>query len=211
MTETLEAPEAPTPRSQRRRMLRTRSTKVLWFAEVGIVIVVAVVIAVVLRTFIVGTYSIPSGSMEPTLNINDRILVNKLAYHLGSIHRADIVVFTTPPTEHCGGPPVNDLVKRVVGLPGDTISLSGGYVYVNGTRLAQPWLPTAVQKETFPGPAGTPYALTQPFKVPAGEIYVMGDNREFSCDSRYWGPVKESTVVGKVDVRFWPLTRFHLF
>jgi signal peptidase I len=103
------------------------------------------------------------------------------------------------------------LVKRVIGLPGDTVSLSGGDVYINGKLLNQPWLPASVQTETFPGPAGTPYSLSQSYKVPAGEIYVMGDNREFSCDSRYWGPVKASTVVGKVDVRFWPLTRFHLF
>jgi signal peptidase I len=179
--------------------------------ELSAIIFVAVVLAIVLRTFVVGTYLIPSGSMEPTLMINDRILVDKLSFHLHGVDRADIVVFSTPPDENCGGTPVADLVKRVIGLPGETISLFGGQVYIDGRRLPEPWLPADVQDSTQPGPSGTSYSLQRPFKVPAGDVYVMGDNRGVSCDSRYWGPIPESSIVGKVDFRIWPLSRIHFF
>jgi signal peptidase I len=171
----------------------------------------AVLLAIVLRTFVVGTYLIPSGSMEPTLMINDRIMVDKLSYHLHGIHRGDIVVFSTPPTENCGGAPVANLVKPVIGLPGETISLSGGQVYIDGQVLAEPWLPGVNQRSTTRGPSQAPYALSHPYKVPAGRVFVMGDNRTVSCDSRYWGPILESSIVGKVDLRMWPVSRLHSF
>jgi len=145
------------------------------------------------------------------LQINDRILVDKLSYDFHGVGRADIVVFSTPADEHCAGPPVANLVKRVIGLPGETISLSDGQVYINGKLLREPWLTTAAATETDPGPSSKPYALQHPYKIPAGNVYVMGDNRAESCDSRYWGPIRESTIVGKVDVRIWPLSRFHFF
>jgi signal peptidase I len=160
---------------------------------------------------VVATYSIPSGSMEPTLQVGDRIVVDKLSYHLHGVDRGNIIVFSTPPNERCAGPPVADLVKRVIGLPGETISLSGGRVYINGHVLPEPWLPAATQTETFPGPSGQPYSLHQPYRIPGGDIYVMGDNRSFSCDSRYWGPIRQSTIVGKVDLRIWPLSRLGFF
>ena len=112
-----------------------------WIKEAVIVVVVAVLVAVLLRAFVVQTFFIPSGSMEPTLQIGDRILVNKLSYHLHGVDRGDIVVFSRPPTENCGGPEVNDLVKRVIGLPGDVISLANGYVYVDGKRLDESLAP----------------------------------------------------------------------
>jgi signal peptidase I len=180
-------------------------------AELGVLIVVAVVLAVILRTFVIGTYLIPSGSMEPTLMINDRILVDKLSYHLHGVHRADVIVFATPHNEDCGGTPVADLVKRVVGLPGETISLGGGRVYINGKLLSQPWLVSDEQGVTYTGPSLAPYSLRKPYKIPPGDVYVMGDNRTVSCDSRYWGPVPESSIVGKVDLRIWPLSRVHFF
>jgi signal peptidase I len=197
---------ATTPPAEESKPKRSR-----WLVEGVVIIAVAIVVAVLLRTFVVGTYSIPSGSMEPTLNVNDRILVDKLAYHFHSVHTGDVVVFTTPKDEHCAGPPVNDLVKRVIGLAGQTITLSDGQVYIDSKLLAQPWLPAVVQHQTYPIPSGAPYGLTKPYRVPAGDVFVMGDNRTESCDSRYWGPIKTSTIVGKVDVRFWPLSRFKLF
>jgi signal peptidase I len=182
-----------------------------WIVELVVVIVVAVVVAFLLRTYVVATYSIPSGSMEPTLQVGDRIVVDKLSYDLHGVDRGNIIVFSTPPKEDCAGPPVADLVKRVIGLPGETISLSGGRVYINGHVLDEPWLPAAVRTETYPGPSQQPYALHSPYRIPQGDVYVMGDNRTFSCDSRYWGPVAESTIVGKVDLRIWPLSRIGLF
>ncbi len=193
-------PDAPTP-----------NKSVRWAWELGSVVVVAVVIAVLLRTFVIATYSIPSGSMEPTLQIGDRIVVDKLSYDLHGVDRGNIIVFSTPPNEDCAGPPVADLVKRVVGLPGETISLAGGNVYIDGKLLDQSWLPASEQGKTYPGPSGEPYALHHPFHIPEGDVYVMGDNRMLSCDSRYWGPIKESTIVGKVDLRIWPLSNFTFF
>jgi signal peptidase I len=199
-----DAPPTPTGRPASGRSGR-------WILELGIVVVVAVVVAVLLRTFVVATYSIPSGSMEPTLQVGDRIVVDKLSYHLHGIDRANIIVFSTPPHEDCAGPPVSDLVKRVIGLPGETIALAGGRVYIDGKLLDEPWLPAIDQADTYPGPSPAPYSLHNPYPIPSGYVYVMGDNRTESCDSRYWGPVRESTIVGKVDLRIWPLTRLGFF
>ncbi len=150
--------------------------------------------------------------MEPTLQIGDRILVNKLSYHLHGVDRGDIVVFSRPPAENCGGPEVNDLVKRVIGLPGDVLSLSSNHdVDVDGKRLEETWLPSSERGNTFPGPAGSSFNLARPYRVPANDYFVMGDNRTDSCDSRYWGPISKSLIVGKVDVRVWPISSVHIF
>jgi signal peptidase I len=182
-----------------------------WLREAVVVVVVAVLVAILLRTFVVQTFFIPSGSMEPTLHVGDRILVNKLSYHLHGVGRGDIVVFSRPPAENCGGPEVNDLVKRVVGLPGETLSLSGGHVYVDGRRLGESWLPASEQGITRPGPGGTLYGLQHAYRVPANDYFVMGDNRTDSCDSRFWGPISRSLIVGKVEMRVWPLTSIGFF
>jgi len=182
-----------------------------WLREIVVVVLVALVVALLLRVFVVQTFFIPSGSMEPTLQIGDRILVNKLSYHLHGVGRGDIVVFSRPPAENCGGAEVNDLVKRVVGLPGETISLAQGHVDIDGKALPETWLPSSVQGTTEAGPAGTPYNLTKPYVIPANHYFMMGDNRTESCDSRYWGPISRSLIVGKVDVRVWPVTSFHFF
>ena len=195
------AAKAPAPKIPISRLL----------LQAAVVVALAVIIAVVLRTFVVGTYVIPSGSMEPTLMINDRIIVDKLSYHMHGVHRGDIVVFSTPPAENCGGPPVSDLVKRVIGLPGDTISLASGRVYIDGRLLREPWFPLGAEPPTTPGPSLAPYSLQHPYTVPTGHVYVMGDNRTISCDSRYWGPILTSSIVGKVDLRVWPLSRIHFF
>jgi signal peptidase I len=182
-----------------------------WWVELLAVVVGAVIIAFLLRTFVVATYSIPSGSMEPTLQIGDRIVVDKLSYHLHGVGTGDIVVFSTPADENCAGPPVSDLVKRIIALPGQTISLSEGRVYINGELLPEPWLPLAVRTQTYPGPSLASYSLHHSYRVPTGDVYVMGDNRPDSCDSRYWGPIHESTIVGKVDLRIWPFSRIAFF
>jgi signal peptidase I len=183
-----------------------------WVRQGLVVVVVAVGLAVLLRTFVVQTFFIPSGSMMPTLQVGDRIVVNKLSYDLHGVDRGNIVVFTRPPNEHCAGPPVADLVKRVIGLPGETISLNGrGYVEINGKRLDETWLPTSVRGATYPGPPGTAFNLVHPYKIPANDYFVMGDNRMNSCDSRYWGPISKSEIVGKVDLRIWPLRSLEIF
>jgi signal peptidase I len=182
-----------------------------WIREGILIVAVAVVVAVLLRAFVVQTFYIPSGSMEPTLQIGDRILVNKLSYHLHGVDRGDIVVFSRPATENCGGPEVNDLVKRVVALPGEVVSLSNGYVSIDGRRLDESWLPQSEQGKTEPGPAGNSANLQHPYQVPANDYFVMGDNRGDSCDSRWWGPISKSLIVGKVEVRVWPISSLRFF
>jgi signal peptidase I len=177
-----------------------------------VVILVAVGVAVLLRAFVVETFFIPSGSMLPTLQIGDHIVVDKLSYDLHGVEPGDIVVFSRPADEDCAGPPVSDLVKRVIGLPGETISLNGrGYVEINGKRLDESWLPASVQGTTYPGPPGTAFNLAHPYKVPANHYFVMGDDRGDSCDSRFWGPISGSEIVGKVDLRVWPLSALSFF
>ena len=188
-----------------------RPTSNHWLREGVVIVVVAVLVAVLLRTFVVQTFFIPSGSMEPTLQVGDRIIVNKLSYDLHGVNRGDIVVFSRPSAENCGGEQVNDLVKRVIGMPGDVMSVSGGYVYVDGQKLDETWLPAEEQGKTQSGPTGGSSNLAQPYRVPANTYFVMGDNRENSCDSRFWGPVAKSLIVGKVELRIWPLSSIHLF
>lgn len=161
-----------------------------------IILLVAVAVSFVVRAYAFQTFFIPSGSMEPTLLIGDRIVVDKLSVDFGSIHRGDILVFKAPPTENCGGPPVTDLVKRVIGLPGDVLTSKGNTIYVNGKPLAENW--------PHNEPLGPPIGHVV---VPANHYFMMGDNHNDSCDSRSWGPITRSEIIGKAFLRIWPLTR----
>jgi signal peptidase I len=177
---------------QRRRRRRA-------LAEAAVTVLVAVLLAGLLRTFAFQTFWIPSSSMVPTLGVYDRILVQKAFFTWHDVHQGDIVVFRHPPLDQCGGSQEDDLVKRVIALPGQTIYSSGGTIYVNGKPLAEPYLPHY-------DPLGPPIpgaSSQHPYRVPPGEFYMMGDNRAISCDSRYWGPIKGSTIVGKVVLVFW--------
>ncbi len=175
-----------------------RSRRWRWVLEWAAVLVVAVGVAVGIRTFVVQTFYIPSESMVPTLMVGDRILVDKLSYHLHAVHRGDVVVFGRPPGETADN--VKDLVKRVIGLPGDVISSVSGHVDIDGKPLAEPWLPHGVI---------TTGIETQ--KIPPSEYFVMGDNRTDSQDSRYFGPIRRSLIVGHVVLRIWPLSAIHFF
>jgi signal peptidase I len=190
---------------------KRRSWLIILLIPVALVLVISLVTALILRLFVVQTFFIPSGSMEPTLKIGDRIVVDKLSYRHSGAKAGDIVVFARPPAENCGGGDVADLVKRVIALPGQTISLADGNVFINGRPQREPWLPAPVRSTTLAGPAGTSYNLQKPFVVPSDDYFVMGDNRTESCDSRYWGPISKSLIVGKVVVRIWPLGDFHIF
>jgi signal peptidase I len=172
-----------------------------WLIEWLAVLVVALLLALGVRTFVAQMFYIPSGSMLPTLQIGDRIVVDKLSYELHSVHRGDIVVFRRPPLEQ---DPYSDLVKRVIGLPGDVISTVGGHVYIDGKPLAEPWLPQP-QPPTLPSPLPYAFSLNRPYTVPPGDYFVMGDNRTDSEDSRYFGPISGSLIVGKVAFVIWPL------
>jgi len=167
--------------------------------ELGVIVLVAVLLSAVVRTFVFQTYFIPSSSMVPTLGVYDRILVQKAFFNWHDVRAGDIVVFSHPPLDHCPGPQNGDLVKRVIALPGQTIYSSGNNIYVNGRLLAEPYLP----KHDPLGPPIPNATRAHPYRVPAGEFYMLGDNRAISCDSRYWGPIEGSTIVGKVILVWW--------
>jgi signal peptidase I len=173
-----------------------------WVIEWLVVLVVALVLAVGVRAYVAQMFYIPSGSMLPTLQIGDRIVVDKLSYGLHGVGRGDIVVFRRPPLERAD---YADLVKRVIGLPGDTISSVGGRVYIDGKPLAEPWLPQPVPA-TAPSPVPYGFSLARPYTVPAGQYYVMGDNRTNSEDSRYFGAISGNLIVGKMAFVVWPLS-----
>jgi signal peptidase I len=161
------------------------------------VIAVALVLAVGVRSYVIQTFYIPSGSMEPTLNIGDRILVFKLAYDFASPAIGDVVVFKAPPSEHCGEPSVVDLVKRIVGVPGDRISSSGNVILINGKPLVQDWTHYANLNDPI-----------SPQRIAPNHYFMVGDNHPASCDSRVWGTVPRSDIIGKVVLKIWPLSQF---
>jgi signal peptidase I len=189
---TLEIDETP-PLPVSKRRSRQRSV-IEWL----IVIVVAVLVSLLIRTYVFQTFFIPSASMEPTLHIGDRIIVNKLSVELGTVHVGDILVFKAPKAvaTDCGDT-VADLVKRVIGVPGDTLYSKGNTIYVNNEPLKQPWTHVAdIGVKTI-----------KPTYVTKNHYFMMGDNEPNSCDSRYWGLIPRSAVIGKAFVRIWPLSR----
>lgn len=168
-----------------------------WLLEWTLVIVLALGLAVGVRTYVLQTFFIPSGSMEPTLDVGNRILVLKIAYDFTSPAIGDVIVFKAPPTEHCGDPSVTDLVKRIVGLPGERIASRGNQILINGHVLRQDWPHYTLLL--------TPI---RPQVIPANQYFVMGDNHPASCDSRDWGTVPSKDIIGKVVLKIWPLSQF---
>jgi signal peptidase I len=185
-----DAPPAPKERSRHRG-----------FIEWMIVLVAAIVLSLLVRTFVFQTYFIPSSSMKPTLYMGNRIMVDKLSVEFGHINIGDIVVFTAPPAvaSECGDT-VADLVKRVIGVPGDHLSSRGNTIYVNGKPLHENWS----HYEPLGGPINN-------VTVPPGQYFMMGDNHANSCDSRVWGTVPRANIIGKVFLKFWPLSQWHWF
>lgn len=168
-----------------------------WLLEWTLVIVLALGLAVGVRTYVLQTFFIPSGSMEPTLDVGNRILVLKIAYDFTSPAIGDVIVFKAPPAEHCGDPSVTDLVKRIVGLPGQRIASRGNQILINGHVLRQDWPHYTLLL--------TPI---RPQVIPANQYFVMGDNHPASCDSRDWGTVPSKDILGKVVLKIWPLSQF---
>jgi signal peptidase I len=158
-------------------------------------IVVAFVIAMIIRAFCVQAYKIPSGSMLNTLLIGDHILVNKLAYKFSKPSFGDIIVFEYPLD------PSKDFIKRVLGCPGDKLSIKDKVVYRNGQKISEPY--TIYQDNNNLTTPGNPRDNINEFVVPKGYYFVMGDNRDSSFDSRYWGFVKREMIKGKALIIYW--------
>lgn len=193
MQEVEEQPEAPKSRAAGWRQIR----------EWVVVLISAVLIAAVLRTFVVQQFYIAGPSMETTLFGDDRVLVNKLSYRFGEPSRGDVVVFDRITTN---GDTVqhDDLIKRVIGLPGDVVEMRDCVVYINDTALDEPWLPAEFREPSNDADTrcGTP--IVEPTTVGSHEVYLIGDNRPMSFDSRMFGPVSIDLIVGRAVVVIWP-------
>lgn len=186
----LTTPESPTP---------TPLLHQLWqkWGETIQILVLALALAVFIRTFVAEPRYIPSESMLPTLAVGDRSIVEKLSYYSHPPQRGDIVVFVPPPQlQDQGYGRDQAFIKRVIGLPGDTIAVTNGSVYVNRQLLLESYI------------AEPPDYAMSPMVVPAGQLFVMGDNRNNSNDSHVWGFLPQGNIIGHACFRFWPLERF---
>lgn len=184
-----------------------------WYREWSEALIVAVILALIIRTFLFQAFKIPSGSMLDTLLIGDHLLVNKFIYgthvpftdnsylKLRDPQRGDVIVFEFPEDEDKSFFQRRDFIKRVIGTPGDIIEIKSKQVYVNGHLYR---IPQEVHKDEHVVPAvAGPRDFAGPIKVPADSYFVMGDNRDFSFDSRFWGFVHKSKIKGLAFIKYW--------
>ncbi|RMF42257.1 MAG: signal peptidase I [Deltaproteobacteria bacterium] len=184
-----------------------------WWREYGEALIVAAILALIIRAFVVQAFKIPSGSMEDTLLVGDHLLVNKFIYGIQlpfseqryftirHPQRGDVIVFEFPRDEGKPWLERRDFIKRVVGTPGDTVEVRDKKVYVNGKLWK---IPQEVHKENgIVGPQYGPRDNMKPVKVPEGHFFVMGDNRDRSYDSRFWGFVPEEKIKGLAFIKYW--------
>jgi signal peptidase I len=162
-------------------------------------LLIAIVLAAVIRYFLFAPIVVDGLSMMPTLHDQDRMIVSKFGYKIGKPERFDIIVFHAPENK--------DYIKRVIGLPGDKIEYKDDTLYVNGKAYEEPYL-DEYKKQVIDGPLTEPFTLEEKIgqeTVPEGELFVMGDNRRFSKDSRHIGTVPMEKVLGETNVLYWPL------
>lgn len=199
-------------RTSSRHPRHARARQGVW-GELPLLVLTAIVLAVLVKGFLVQAFFIPSRSMEPTLDVGDRVVVSRLSYRLGTPQHGELVVFLRPTSERRpadsgalswmrravaqgfgGTPPGNeDLIKRMVGLPGDVVEGRDGRLWRNGRPVDEPYL----APRTFTDDFG-------PVRIAPDHYWVMGDNRQDSADSRYFGQVPRSALVGRAVVRIWP-------
>jgi signal peptidase I len=209
------SPSAPTgPADLRSKWIRL-------FREYAVLVVVAVILASLVRAFLGQAYWIPSESMVPTLQKRDRVIVSRISFKIGDPERGDIVVFQNPgfvdegnkdPISRAarnvlelvgiGQPKEKYYIKRAIGMPGDKLSIHDNHVFINGKELAEPWL----EKNVFTADNST-YGGTE-IVIPKDKYFMMGDNRDYSADSRVFGLVNRSAMVGRAFVRIYPFGRF---
>ncbi len=161
-------------------------------------LVLTLIIFLVIQTFIAQPYQVEQMSMENTLLPHQYVLVDKLTPRFDPYKRGDIVVFM-PPGAAPGSTP---FIKRVIGLPGDTLDIRNGHVFINGQEISEPYV--------FPGQTTEPLGGQDHWVVPANSLFVMGDHRENSSDSRVFGPVPIANVIGRAWLRYWPLNTFEI-
>lgn len=155
----------------------------------------SIFLALGIRTFVAEARYIPTGSMEPTLEINDRLFIEKVSYHFTLPERGDIVVFWPPDSLLREGERREAFIKRVIGLPGDVVEITNGTVFINDAPLQEDYI------------KASPNYIWGPREVPENSYLVLGDNRNNSSDSHVWGFVPQENIIGKAVVRFWPPNR----
>jgi signal peptidase I len=223
------------PSERRRRSLIRRKEMPLW-QELPLLLIVAFCLAVLIRTFLVQAFYIPSGSMEKTLLVKDRVLVNKVVYDMRDPVRGEIVVFrgtdnwapeVTEPVSNAFGaklgrtvgdlvgvsrPGERDFIKRVIGLPGDKVACcdAQGRITVNGVGIDEPYIADGYNSDLNqpPNPTQCTSRRFTEVTIPAGEMFVMGDHRKISQDARCQGPVPIKNIIGRAFVIVWPSSRF---
>jgi len=179
------------------RVSRSRGRVLL---EYGLMLLVAIAVAYAAEALAVKPFVIPTASMANTVQPGDRVLIDRVSYRFRAIRPGDIIAF--------GGHGPIPLLKRVVGLPGDRLSLAAGRLFVNGQPSPLAWVRRLDGRlePTLPGPQqSVPWSLAQPYVVPAGQYFAMGDNRTDSDDSRYWGTVSRGQIIGKAFFVYWPV------
>ena len=193
------------------------------FVELVVIVALAIGLALLIQAFIVKPYQIPSASMEPTLDIGQRVLVDRVSYHFGDPEIGDIVVFHPPEGAINGNPqcgaqtsgdeacpqPVDqesdtNFIKRIVAGPGDTLSIRDGHPVVNGVEAKEPFI------RPCGGGPGSPCNFPKTITIPPNDYFMMGDNRGSSDDSRFWGPVPRSWIIGEAFFTYWPPDRIGL-
>lgn len=183
MNQHVPAPSASTPDERPINPFR------LFWQDWGKDLLIAAALAMVLRAFVIEAKVVPSGSMLPTIQLGDKLVVEKISYRFHPPERGDIITFRPP------FPSSSDLIKRVIGLPGETVEVRDGKVFINGQPLDEPY----VQE-----PPAYEYG---PVTIPEGKILVLGDNRNYSYDGHEWGLLDLEAVKGRAFVRYWPLSR----
>ena len=171
-----------------------KKEKPFW-VEVVEIVVIAAVLAFTLRTFVIESFWVPSGSMLPTIQLNDRVWVTKFSYKIGEPQRGDVVVFRPPSAAHADE---NEkyYIKRLIGLPGETVEFRDNQLYIDGELIEEDYLGDDVYTEDF-----------GPFKVGENSYFFCGDNRQGSYDSRAWGDVERENLVGHAQCIYWPFAR----
>lgn len=171
-----------------------------FFLDIIETVVIALSIFLIIYLFVASPHQVNGQSMVPNFQSGEYVLSDKISYRVGDPKRGDVIVFHAPESANCPKGTGCDFIKRVLGLPGETIEVHDDAIWVDGQKVEEPYIPE--EFETLPGPATKGQSIT----LGPNEFMAVGDNRPYSSDSRSWGPISRSDIVGKAFIRYWPLT-----